>query len=142
MPICKKLKPQRHLLFHCSMPLQNDAVALVWGASGHTDMHETRATARFAIPLQHSTSKYCCGSSLGHIFKRPFVTICAFLVKCNVRRFTWRHRNHRLELFDNFRLELFKFLDKNRRFQTCSGPPRRDSEKVRIEKVPTGSQLP
>ena len=69
-------------------------------------MHETRATARFAIPLQHSTSKCCCGSSLGQIFKSPFVTVSAFVAKGNVRRLTWRHRNHRLELFDNFRLEL------------------------------------
>ena len=40
----------------------------------HTDMHETRATTKFAIPLQHAASKCCCGSSLGHIFESPFGT--------------------------------------------------------------------
>ena len=30
---CTKLEPQLHLLFRCSMPLQNAAVASVWGTS-------------------------------------------------------------------------------------------------------------
>ena len=34
---------------------------------GALNMHETLATATFAIPLQHATSKCCCGSNLGDI---------------------------------------------------------------------------
>ena len=36
-------------------------------AADALQIHETRATATFALPLQRATSKYFCGSNLAHI---------------------------------------------------------------------------